>query len=109
LQYLGTRSQSEVNELLARSHVFVNTSRYEGFPNTFIQAWMREVPVVSLQVDPDRLLEEQGVGIACDDSEQQLAAAVRGLLEDAARRAGYARRAREYAMSRHSMANAKGL
>jgi glycosyltransferase involved in cell wall biosynthesis len=109
LQYLGARSQSEVNELLARSHVFVNTSQYEGFPNTFIQAWMREVPVVSLQVDPDRLLEQQGVGIVCDDSEQQLAAAVRSLIADSAKRAGYAWKAREYAMARHSMANATGL
>ena len=109
LQYLGTRSQSEVNELLARSHVFVNTSRYEGFPNTFIQAWMREVPVVSLQVDPDRLLEQQGLGVVCEDSEQQLTAAVRSLIADTDKRAGFARRAREYAMARHSMANAAGL
>jgi glycosyltransferase involved in cell wall biosynthesis len=107
--YLGPQTQSQVNELLARSHVFVNTSRYEGFPNTFIQAWMREVPVVSLQVDPDRLLEEQGVGIACDDSQQRLAEAVRCLISDPAMRDAYGRTAREYANSRHSMANAAGL
>src|SRR5262249_48088110 len=42
LEYLGERPQAQVNELLARAHVFVNTSEYEGFPNTFIQAWMRD-------------------------------------------------------------------
>lgn len=109
LQYLGEQSQSQVNALLARAHVFVNTSRYEGFPNTFIQAWMREVPVVSLQVDPDRLLEDQGIGIVCDNSEERLAAAVRTLIADPAKRAAYARKAHEYAMARHSMANAAGL
>ena len=31
----------------------VNTSDYEGFSNTFIQAWMRRVPIASLHVDPD--------------------------------------------------------
>jgi glycosyltransferase involved in cell wall biosynthesis len=109
LQYLGARSQAEVNQLLARSHVFVNTSRYEGFPNTFIQAWMREVPVVSLHVDPDRLLEKHAIGIFCRDDETRLAEAVRRLISDSALRSRYALTAREYAMSRHSMANATGL
>ena len=109
VQYLGGRSQTEVNELLARSHVFVNTSRYEGFPNTFIQAWMREVPVVSLHVDPDRLLQEQDIGIFCGGSEVRLAESVRALLSDRALRERYGLKAREYARSRHSLANAAGL
>ena len=49
-------SQAEVNALLEHTDLLVNTSDYEGFSNTFIQAWMRRVPVVSLRVDPDRLL-----------------------------------------------------
>ena len=52
LQHLGERSHQEVNELLARAHIFVNTSIHEGFPNTFIQSWQRDVVVVSLSVDP---------------------------------------------------------
>ncbi len=49
LTYLGHMSHAEVNELLARAHIFVNTSTQEGFPNTFIQAWLRDVVVVSLE------------------------------------------------------------
>lgn len=109
LEYLGARSQAQVNELLARSHVFVNTSRSEGFPNTFIQAWMREVPVVSLHVDPEQLLEKQHIGVFCGDSESRMAEAVRRLILDASLRLRYASKAREYATSRHSMANAAGL
>jgi glycosyltransferase involved in cell wall biosynthesis len=41
VDYLGARRQREVNELLARAHVLVNTSITEGYPNTFIQAWQR--------------------------------------------------------------------
>ena len=62
LTYLGERSIDEINRLLAQSHIFVNTSRSEGFPNTFVQAWLREVPVVSLHVDPDDILKTQGLG-----------------------------------------------
>ena len=61
LTYLGSQSQAEVNRLLARSHIFVNTSLYEGFPNTFIQAWQRKVPVVSLHVNPDCVLDRGAV------------------------------------------------
>jgi glycosyltransferase involved in cell wall biosynthesis len=63
LSFLGRLSQSEVNGWLARSHLFVNTSDVEGFPNTFIQAWMREVPVLSLDINPDKVLD--GKKTAC--------------------------------------------
>ncbi|HEY3785413.1 MAG TPA: glycosyltransferase [Steroidobacteraceae bacterium] len=107
-EFLGARTQAEVNALLARSHVFVNTSRYEGFPNTFIQAWMREAVVVSLHVDPDSLLE-QGLGRFCHGSRQELNTSVRQLLSDAALRNQLAQRAREHARSMHSLANVHSL
>jgi glycosyltransferase involved in cell wall biosynthesis len=108
LRYLGQVSQDEVNELLARSHVFVNTSTREGFPNTFIQAWLREAAVVSLQVDPDGVLERERVGIAAG-SEEGLVAAVRGLIEDPERRAALAQRGRDHAIRHHSLRNAGEL
>lgn len=108
-EYQGARSQDEVNALLARAHVFVNTSLYEGFPNTFIQAWMREVVVVSLHVDPDDLLEQGGLGIFCHGSQQELNAAVRRLLLDTGLRSRLAQRSREHAHSMHSLANAHSL
>jgi glycosyltransferase involved in cell wall biosynthesis len=43
----------KVNEYFSRASLFVNTSSIEGFPNTFIQAWMHYTPVVGLNVDPD--------------------------------------------------------
>jgi glycosyltransferase involved in cell wall biosynthesis len=109
LQYLGGRPQSEVNELLCQAHVFVNTSRYEGFPNTFIQAWARETTVVSLDVDPDGLLEGQELGIFCHGSQERLHQSVRALLTDASLRGRYAARGRQHANAKHSLANAAVL
>ena len=79
LQYVGQKSQTEVNQLLARSHIFVNTSTLEGFPNTFVQAWLREVAVVSLTVDPDHVLQASRVGILAQ-SESGMLQAVRSLM-----------------------------
>jgi glycosyltransferase involved in cell wall biosynthesis len=107
LQYLGEMSHAEVNSLLARAHIFVNTSLHEGFPNTFIQAWLRDVVVVSLQVDPDQVLA-RGAGIVAH-SEAALVAAVRTLIDAPEVRAGFAARGREHAQAHHSLRNAEVL
>jgi glycosyltransferase involved in cell wall biosynthesis len=104
LEYIGPQSQTQVNQWLARSHLLVSTSLQEGFPNTFIQAWMRQVPVVSLHVNPDNVLEREAIGL-CVKSEDQLVDAVRALLLDPRRREQYGHSARRYALEHHSLRN----
>jgi glycosyltransferase involved in cell wall biosynthesis len=108
LEYWRKRTQTEVNQLLAHAHIFVNTSVQEGFPNTFIQAWMRDVAVVSLSVDPDGILERERVGIAAQ-TEQRLAAAVQSLLDQKDLLAHYVERGRTHAFAHHSLDNAARL
>jgi glycosyltransferase involved in cell wall biosynthesis len=71
VRYLGERTQDEINALLSGACAVVNTSEQEGFSNVFIQAWMRGVPVVSLNVNPDRLLDGETLGFA-SGTEQRL-------------------------------------
>lgn len=104
IQYLGERSQEEVNELLASAHILINTSSYEGFPNTFIQAWMREVPVISLHVDPDDVLETERIGYHAQTYENMLNI-VAELAANSDLRHEMGVRARRYAEKNHSMAN----
>jgi glycosyltransferase involved in cell wall biosynthesis len=108
LIYVGPQNQAQVNEWLARSHVLVSTSLQEGFPNTFIQAWMREVPVVSLHVNPDGVLDREHIGI-CVTSETQLTEAVRTMLTNPQLRAQYGASAEGYALEHHSLQNAQRI
>lgn len=105
LTYLGRQNQEQVNALFARAHVLVNTSWYEGFSNTFIQAWMRGVPVVSLNADPDGLLRELGLGFCAGGDYQALRCGLERLLDDDAARAACAEAGRSYALSAHTEAN----
>jgi glycosyltransferase involved in cell wall biosynthesis len=99
---VGTVSPAEVNRLLRGAVAVVSTSPAEGYPNTFIQAWMREAAVVSLSIDPDGVLSRAGMG-HCSGTVDGAASDLRALLTDEARRRKLVRYAREEALRRHSL------
>jgi glycosyltransferase involved in cell wall biosynthesis len=76
----GRLSYRETHALYGRARVLLNTSEIEGFPNSYLQAWMHGVPVATL-IDPDRVIEREGLGVAAN-SPAGLEGALRGLLED---------------------------
>jgi glycosyltransferase involved in cell wall biosynthesis len=94
-----------VHEQLRRSAVLVSTSDYEGFPNTFIEAWLHGVPVVSLHADPDELLSRGGYGFV-SGTESALEVHVRQLVDSPEEAARIGAAARDYALRAHSMGNA---
>jgi glycosyltransferase involved in cell wall biosynthesis len=61
--FLGPRRAEEIMALLTKSKMLVNTSRWEGFPNTMLEAWSVGVPVVSLSVDPGSVIEREQLGL----------------------------------------------
>jgi glycosyltransferase involved in cell wall biosynthesis len=105
VHWLGAIPPSKARELLGRAHVLVNTSRWEGFPNTFIESWLRDVAVASLAVDPDGVLETEGCGFHAHGDYAALRDGVRRLARDPAARATLVRRAAEHARAHHSPAN----
>lgn len=53
----------EIGQLFDRAHLLTNTSEIEGFPNTFLQAWVRGIPVVTM-FDPDGVVSKEALGSA---------------------------------------------
>jgi glycosyltransferase involved in cell wall biosynthesis len=111
LTVLGHQPVEEVNRLLATADLFVNTSGHdgEGFPNTFIQAWLNATPVVSLDVDPDGILARKGIGEACRGDMEQMTKTVQSLLLDADRRSAMGSAARSFAEANHGPGNCERL
>jgi len=93
---LGAVRYADTGALIDRAKIFLNTSSIEGFPNTFLQSWVRGVPVVSF-FDPDGLVTRLQLGriaTSLDDMREGL----RGLVDVPVYRENIGRRAREYAL-----------
>lgn len=79
MTFLGFQPFAQADQYFEQAKVFVNTSLHEGFPNTFLQAWARGVPVISF-VDPDNLIRRHKLGLVVG-SEPELAQALQALLD----------------------------
>ncbi|MDH3591977.1 MAG: glycosyltransferase family 4 protein [Planctomycetota bacterium] len=102
LEWLGQVPFDESLAWFDRATLLVNTSREEGFPNTFIQSWLRGVPTLSLGVDPDGIVSRAETGFVAQDV-PALARRIRELLSDRERYSAYSERALAYATRHHTV------
>jgi glycosyltransferase involved in cell wall biosynthesis len=70
--YLGFQSPAKVNGLLAEAICLVHTCKPEGFGNNFIQAWMQGCPTITLEFDPDNLIQNERLGFLSGTVEQMV-------------------------------------
>ena len=102
LRWRGFVPPSEMEPVYAHARLLVGTSRLEGFPNTYLQAWSNRVPVISVSVDPDGVIARDGLGeVTGEDGD--LRKAVETWWDDAARRREAGSRARRYVERRHDV------
>jgi glycosyltransferase involved in cell wall biosynthesis len=76
LTFHGPLPYRATNRVFDRSRVFVNTSEIEGFPNSYLQSWVRGVPVVAF-FDPDNVIERERLGHAVASLDEMAHAAHR--------------------------------
>lgn len=68
-----------IHQYYEQALALVNTSAYEGFPNTYLEAWRAGTPVLALTVDPDRFLKQGAPGAFVADGLSELAKKIRTL------------------------------
>lgn len=82
LEYLEFIPYDKIQDYYNRAKLFVNTSEYEGFPNSFIQSCIGKAGILSFRVDPDGFLENYGLGFCCNDSLDKAAGFIDRLTEE---------------------------
>jgi len=102
----GRVEVSRMPALYRNSTLLFCTSLYEGFPNTFLEAWSYGLPIVST-CDPDGLLADRSLGIAAADR-QSLVAGIRQLLGSASRWREMSGNARRFYLQNHAVDPAMG-
>ena len=93
----GAVPYADVGAYFSRAKIFLNTSQIEGFPNTFLQAWVRNVPVVTF-FDPDSLVKQRQLGRTAANFDDMVDA-IQSLLNDDGERQRAGERARTYAVA----------
>lgn len=76
-ELLPGRPRTQILDMYERAVAVVNTSAFEGFPNTFMEGWARGAPALSLNVDPDGVIARHGLGVVAAGSLDALEAGAR--------------------------------
>lgn len=103
LEFISSIDFNSSQELFDRASILINTSSWEGFPNTFLQAGVAATPIVSLEVDPDSFIKNNRCGFVCDGDFLKLQEKVTFLLKnkDGWKEAG--QNCNEYMMKNHDI------
>ncbi len=102
LRWLGRMSFEDAGSLFQEAMLFVNTSQFEGFPNTFLQAAACGTPIVSWSVNPERFLDRYEIGYCANRDWSRFEYCVRLLCADASLRARLGENGRRYVHEHHN-------
>ncbi|ARS34132.1 glycosyltransferase family 4 protein [Pontibacter actiniarum] len=73
VEFIGFLKRHEVPSFLRGAKYLLNTSHYEGFSNTFLEAMANGTPILTTdKVNPDGLIDKKGVGLVYRDAKDLL-------------------------------------
>lgn len=103
LEFVESVKIFDIQTVFSKAKIFVNTSESEGFANTFIQAAIAAVPIISYKVNPDDFLNKYNCGFCADGSYRKMLELINTLAEDEGLIKKYGENAFAYAKEKHDI------
>ncbi len=103
LEFIEFLPSDKFDSYFLNAKIYVNTSKSEGFPNTFIQALKGKTPVLSLNVNPNGMLEKYGIGRCANGDFEKLKNDLKEILGDKELLHVMAEKAYAYAKENHDI------
>ncbi|MBI9043081.1 MAG: glycosyltransferase [Anaerolineaceae bacterium] len=91
----------EIEKFFSEAFVLINTSVFEGFPNTFLQAGKFGVPILSLKVDPDNFISKNNCGIVANGDHNQFIEGFKQLINNKEKALSYSKNIQNYIKKFH--------
>lgn len=100
LKFFGHVPYQAMDAYYSSAQVFVNTSESEGFPNSYLQSWIRGTPVIAF-FDPDAVIEKFSLGrvVTSIDAMRQ---ALRSMIANSLLHESCSKKCRSYMEERYS-------
>jgi len=100
VEYHGRVEKAQMGGFYKQASILCCTSDYEGFPNTFLEAWAHGLPIVST-VDPDGIIKSHQVGFV-GETVSDLKQGIELLSNDSSKYESASLNARKYFDANHS-------
>ncbi len=101
IDFVGKIKRDDMPAIYQGASLLCCTSIYEGFPNTYLEAWSYGVPVVTT-IDPDNLIMDRQLGFASQEK-SQLIEAIREIMGDFSRWQRQSENSRQYYLANHQL------
>lgn len=102
LDFKGFVKYKKSEEFIKNCIAVVNTSKTEGFPNSYLQAWKYGIPIISMHVDPNGIIEKYKLGYLANDFEK-LEKMIRKIYSDIQLRVDIGKNALKYIKENHDI------
>jgi glycosyltransferase involved in cell wall biosynthesis len=97
----GMVPRDQMSNLYRGASVLCCTSRYEGFPNTFLEAWSYGLPIVST-FEPDDLLSKRKLGILVENGVEMISC-IKALMQSPKKWQEMSENAKKYYQENHTL------
>ena len=100
--FVGYLPRKQVPSFLSNAACLLNTSHYEGFSNTYLEAFSAGTPVIApVNADPDHIIKKNGLGFAVKNN-SDFPVVIQGVFENKEKFVEISKQCQKYVYKNHN-------